>query len=380
MLPGLVVNLLVILSSLIPIIFLNYFFYHSKILNYDTIFSSILFFPDIFQDIVTIKNEEKQNNGYSIKYSIADTEYILIFGILQKILFLYTYICFISSCVNSLEKAVQYESKKEDDEVFKKMEEIEGILEKEEENNDDSLNNLKKQILWVNFENSNDLYNEVLGKLKNMLLFKNSNQVISFLKYLFALKPLIQFKSLKHKICIVIQYSSIQKDNKSMKENITENTQALLEWLNFVGCKIPVIIYCESNFGFLQKIQVSTSYKLLSFTDNLNLIEKFINEEDEENEKKNNELQIVHVTKFTLYRINYIIVKHDKKNINNEEEENSGDEQQKLLDQKNRTNRTLRLNSFDDENTKDNKEMAKNESSSILSKSSSSRSSKKKSH
>ena len=379
MLPGLVVNSLVALSSLIPIIFLNYFFYHSKIVNYDTIFSSILFFTDLFQDIVTIKKEEKENNGYSIKYSISDTDYILLFNVAQKIIFLYAYMCFISSCVNSLEKAIQYESKKEDDEVFKKMEEIENILEKEEENTDDSLSNLKKQILWVNFENSNEVYNEVLGKLKNMLLFKNANQVISFLKYLFALKPLIQFKSLKHKLCIVIQYSSLQKDNKGMKEKITENTQALLEWLNFVGCKIPVIIYCESNYGFLQKIQVSTSYKLLSFTDNLNPIEKFINEEDEEDDNKDNDFQIVHVNKFTLYRVNYIIVKDDKKN-NNDEDENSGDEEQTLLDKKKKKSKKLRLNVGDNDNAEDKKEMAKNEDSSLVSKSSYSSSSKKSSH
>lgn len=378
MLPGLVVNSLVTLSSLIPIIFLNYFFYHSKIVNYDTIFSSILFFTDLFQDVVTIKKEEKENSGYSIKYSISDTDYILLFGVIQKIIFLYAYMCFISSCVNSLEKAIQYESKKEDDEVFKKMEEIENILEKEEENNDDSLSNLKKQILWVNFENSNEVYNEVLGKLKNMLLFKNANQVISFLKYLFALKPLIQFKSLKHKLCIVIQYSSLQKDNKGMKEKITENTQALLEWLNFVGCKIPVIIYCESSYGFLQKIQVSTSYKLLSFTDNLNPIEKFINEEDEEDDNKDNDFQIVHVNKFTLYRVNYIIVKDDKKN--NDEDENSGDEQQTLLNKKKKKSKKLRLNVADNDNAEDKKEITKNEDSSLVSKSSYSSSSNKSGH
>ena len=161
-----------------------------------------------------------------------------------------------------------------------------------------------------------------------------------------------------------------------MKEKITENTQALLEWLNFVGCKIPVIIYCESNFGFLQKIQVSTSYKLLEFTDNLNIIEKFINEEDEEDDNKKNDFQIVHVTKFTLYKINYIIIRQDK---SNNEEENSGDEQQRLIDFKN-NNQELRLNSLDNDNDHDNKEEGKNESSSLVSKSSYSSSSNKSSH
>ncbi len=374
MLPGLVVNSLLTISSLIPAIFLNYFFYHSKIIHYDTIFSSILFFTNIFQDVVTIKEEEKKNSGYSIKYSISDSDYILLFGVLQKLIFIYAYLCFISSCVNSLEKAIEYETKKEEDEVLKKMEEIEKILEKEEENNeDDNLSNLKKQILWINYENSNDLYNEILAKIKNMLLFKNANQVISFLKYLFALKPLMQFKSLKHKLCIVIQYSSINKDNKGMKDRIIENIQALLEWLYFVGCKIPVIIYCESNYGFLQKIQVSTSYKLLTFTDNLNSIEKFINDEDEEDENKNNEYQIVHINHFTLYKVNYVILKG--KNKKNDDEENSGDEEQSLLNKKEKNE--LRLTIDDNENDEDNKENAKNGESSLVSKSSYSSSSSK---
>ena len=376
MLPGLVVNSLIVLSSFIPIIFLNYFFYRSKIVNYDSFFSSILFFTDLFQDVLTIKNEEKKNNAYSIKYSIADSDYILLFGVLQKIIFIYIYICFISSCVNSLEKAIQYESKKEGDEVLKKMGEIENILEKEEENNDDSLSNLKKQILWINFENSNEIYNIVLGKLRNMLLFKNTSQVISFLKYLFALKPLIQFKSLKHKLCIVIQYSSMQRENKEIKEKITENTQTLLEWLNFVGCKIPVIIYCESNFGFLQKIQVSTLYKLLTFTDNLNIIEKFINEEEQEDDSKNNHFKIVNVAKFTLYKVNYIIIKESNNKSNNEDEENSGDDHQIFLDK----NINLKLNSLDKENAEDNKDSEKNNSSSLVSKSSMSSSLSKSSH
>ena len=386
MLPGLVVNSLIAICSLIPAVFLNYFFYHSKILNYDTIFSSILFFTNIFQDIVTIKEEEDENKGYSIKHSISDTEYILLFGVIQKLIFLYSYICFISSCVNSFEKAIQYESKKEDDEVLKKMEEIERILEKEEDNNDDTLSNLKKQILWVNFENNNDLYNEVFGKLKNMLLFKNANQVISFLKYLFALKPLMQFKSLKHKLCIVMQYSSTYNNNKGIKEKIIENIKVLLEWLNFFGCKIPVIIYCENNFGFLQKIQVSTSYKLLTFSDNLNSIDKFINEEFEEDDNKNKDFQIVHVNKFTLYKINYIIVKQSKKHkrVDDNSEKESEDEDNKLLDhdqsftKKGYSKLRLNINDNEEGEEEDIKVNSKNESSFCVSKSSNSSSSSKK--
>ena len=237
-----------------------------------------------------------------------------------------------------------------------------------------------------NYENNNDLYNEIFGKIKNMLLFKNANQVISFLKYLFALKPLIQFKNLKHKLCIVIQYSSINKDNKGMKEKIFENIHALLEWLNFVGCKIPVIIYCESNYGFLQKIQVSTSYKLLTFTDNLNSIEKFINDEEEEEDNKNNELQIVNAIKFTLCKVNYVFIKDSQNNnINNNndddsEKENSEDEEESLLNKKNKDKSKLNLNVIDNETGENIKEITKNEDSSLVSKSSYSSSSNKSSH
>ena len=154
------------------------------------------------------------------------------------------------------------------------MEEIEGLLEKEEENNTDNLRYLKRQILWINYESKNDLYNEILQKSKNILLCKNSNQVISFLKYLFALKPMMQFKNLKNKLCIVIQYSSTNNiiDNISLKESRNNNITMLLEWLNFVGCKIPVTIYCINNYSFLQKIKASSPYKFISFTDNLKSI------------------------------------------------------------------------------------------------------------
>ena len=383
MIPGLVVNSIIFIASLIPTIFLNYFFYRAKIVNFQNIFSSILFFTDIFQDVVTIKEEEKENNGYSIKYSITDSEYTLIFGVIQKIIFIYSYISFISSCVNSFEKAVQIESKKEDDEIIKKMEEIEGLLEKEEENNTDNLRYLKRQILWINYENKNDLYNEILKKSKNILLCKNSNQVISFLKYLFALKPMMQFKNLKNKLCIVIQYSSTNNliDNMSLKESRNNNITTLLEWLNFVGCKIPVTIYCINNISFLQKIKASSPYKFISFTDNLKSIEKFVEEEDNMDNyfnDNNEELKIVKVNEFTLYKVSYIIVnKRTKTNTKSKKEkENSDDEDEKisLLSNKNKKEPgKLDLKVEDNEfGIEEDKKENRKDNSSLISKSSSS--------
>lgn len=38
-----------------------------------------------------------------------------------------------------------------------------------------------------------------------ILFFKNSNQILSFLKYIFAIKPELQFKKLIFKINIVVE-------------------------------------------------------------------------------------------------------------------------------------------------------------------------------
>ena len=377
MIPGLVVNSIIFIASLTPTIFINYFFYHAKISNFQNIFSSILFFTDMFQDVVTIKEEEKLNNGYSIKYSISDSEYTLLFGIVQKIVFIYSYISFISSCVNSFEKAVQIESKKEDDEIIKKMEEIESLLEKDEENCVDNLKYLRRQILWINYESKNDLYNEISKKSKNMLLCKNSNQVISFLKYLFALKPMMQFKNLRHKLCIIIQYSSINNliDNPSLKEERINNIQILLEWLNFVGCKIPVNIYCVNNYSFIQKIKAATSYKYLSFIDNLSSVEKMLDERDElDNDliNDNDELKIVKVNRFTLYR-SFVFTKKNKMRkieVGSDDE----DENKALLKKgkKDKDKGKLNLQIEDNERgiEEDKKEDRKGDDSSLVSKSS----------
>ena len=346
MLPGIIVHFIMIASLMIPFVVLNYVFYRTKMTDYELFYSAFLQFLNIFEDISDIKLTDESSNGNSMKYSISQTEYALLFNIIEKIVFVYFFACLISYCVNAIEKAIQYESKKEDDEILKKMEDIEKLLEKEEVNNDDSLGNLKKQILWINFENNNNLYNKILNKIKDMLLFKNSNQVISFLKYLFALKPLMQFKSLKQKLCIVIQYSSKSKESKQIKEKIIDNIHLLLEWLNFVGCKIPVIIYSERDFISLQKIQVSTSYKLMHFTDNLNSIENFINDENDDSDNKNSdELQIVQVSKFTLYKINYIIVKDSKKSSSNNLNESRDNEKKNLIDDNDNNNAKLNLSS-----------------------------------
>jgi len=77
-----------------------------------------------------------------------------------------------------------------------------------------------------------------------------------------------------------------------------------------------VTIYCINNISFLQKIKASSPYKFISFTDNLKSIEKFVEEEDNMDNyfnDNNEELKIVKVNEFTLYRVSYIKVNKRKK-------------------------------------------------------------------
>ena len=146
----------------------------------------------------------------------------------------------------------------------------------------------------------------------------------------------------------------------------------LLEWLNFVGCKIPVTIYCISNNTFLQKMKVSTSYKYLYFTDNLNSIEKFVQEKDgsENNFEENYEgLKMVKVNRFTLYKVNYIINKKSTFRLKVEESSDE-DEEKSLL--KNNKKETKKLNLHIEDNEKgidndNNKEDRKGDDSSLIS-------------
>ena len=321
------VNLIFFFGLNFTFIEMDHNFYRNEIDYFQTLYISMI--NQFFFDLISlVKEDEYKNREKEFSHSFSNSNYFLIFNCLEKIITIYLIVMIISSFVNSLEKASQYEIEKEEDEILLKIKDIEEKLENEEENTDNNINDLKKQILWFNLGNKNDIFiNLSLESRKKMILFTSSNQVISFLKYLFAIKPEMQFKNLRNKIGIIIQEKG--SSNSLMNEKIVNNIFILLDWLNFVGCKIPILIYTEEPIEKDLRMKFSHIYNFIKYTFSSSILENFIkgNEQDDEEEDfkeydisnetkkyryKKKELKKEKIISFTLYKVKYIIKKKNK--------------------------------------------------------------------
>ena len=301
-------------------------FYRNEVSFFQSFYSSFVsyFFMD---SINLIKNDKYWSDGNGINYGLYSSNYYLIINCVLKCFNIYFIVMIISSFVNSLENATQYEVIKEEDEASSNDNNNDENTKEIEIDPDINLNNLRKQILWLNLSNKTDVFNSLSEKTrKKLLFFTSSNQVISFLKHLFALKPEMQFRNLKDKIGIVIQDNAYS--NSIIREEKLQNIYILLDWLNFVGCKIPILIYTQSPIEKNLKMKFSHLYPFINYTHVSSKLEIFIkgNNEDDEEESDDDDcinenyfyktkyLKIDNVSSFTLYKSTYIFSKKSKKN------------------------------------------------------------------
>ena len=169
-------------------------------------------------------------------------------------------------------KSSELEEEKIPSEIVQKLEEIEEKLKKEKEEKDHDINKLKKQILWLNISNKNDVYN-LYSVNNDILLFESSKRIISFLKYLFGIKPELQFRNLYKKFRIVIE---IKNDKLYFQDNEFNEIQFIINWLIYVWCKIPVMVYCQLNIEKTIKMKLHSYYSNLRFTTEQSEVAKFI--------------------------------------------------------------------------------------------------------
>ena len=144
-----------------------------------------------------------------------------------------------------------------------KLNDIEGKLTNEVHQIDTAFKDFQKQILWLNIGNKPDLFNSYAASNKRLLIFTKSQQIISFLKYLFAIKPYMQFKNLNDKFGIIIQCRAF---TGKINDDSLENIDTLLDWLAFVGCKIPILLYTNERLERNLRMKIATSYLLLKFS------------------------------------------------------------------------------------------------------------------
>ena len=244
MFPGVIISFIILFMFLMSFVITNYLFFQDMFSEYQTFYYSFL---NIFNFKIIYNLYDEKNNA-KIFHNLTYSKYIFIFVLIQYIFFLVGFALFISVFAF----------------LFKRANISENI----------DLFGIKKQVLWLKLNSGGGSICDT--NKYELILFKNSNQVISFLKYVFALKPELQFINLFKKINIVVEVDN--SDN--LIENELMQINKLADWMTYIGCKILLIIYCETNFLKKFQMKLYNSYNLIKFINDINELEKIINEKD----------------------------------------------------------------------------------------------------
>jgi len=185
----------------------------------------------------------------------------------------------------------------ESKEIFKRLKGISECIEKLSIKKSEypiNMGNDVKQVIWLCLTGSNELFNKkiytnsknnnnLVNNFENtksnneenkFLLFNKSPQIISFFKYLFAIKPKMQFRKLEDKFIILIECKSeqpFQERNFICKADVNQ-IYYLFDWLNFAGCRIPIGIYSEYSIDKILRMSIESNYDSCCFlNDNIDL-------------------------------------------------------------------------------------------------------------
>jgi hypothetical protein len=270
MFPGVIISFLFSVIFLIDFSISNYLIFQDIFSEYQNFYYTLL---NIFNlKIITYLYQEDNNS--KIFHNLTHSKYVFIFLLFQYFFIFLSLSIFISTFVSLFKKAQAIEEPKQEKEYIIKMDNlIEKLKENVEEKNIELIG-INKQILWLKLSSKN---NPSKNNRVEIILFKNSQQIISFLKYLFALKPELQFKNLFNLINIVIEVSHYETINWNLELLQIED---LINWLIFVGCKIPLIIYCEPNFANNFHMRLHKVYNLIKFVNDKDELEIIMNKKD----------------------------------------------------------------------------------------------------
>ena len=305
----------------------NFFLYNGEMIEFENFYQALLM---IF-NIDLIKYLTNKTNFY---YSMSDSKYFILINCYYTIVSIVFFFILVSSVAYLLKESIKYESIKEENKVMLKLNEIEEKLIKEELSSDNNFRTFKKQILWLNLGNKTELFNSFFNEYNRILLFSKAFQIISFLKYLFAVKPYMQFKNLNNKFGIIIQSKITQ--NK-IKDEELENIEILLDWLNFVGCKIPVILFTNERIERNLRMKIATYYLLLKFSNEKEDLKIFINQKDNEEQENIENLPddfgnyFSREISFTLFKS--VIIVNNKNADDENNNDNNNNNNNKLITQ-----------------------------------------------
>ena len=295
MFPGITIIFILIFIFLIFFSITNYLIFQDIFPEYQSFYYSFL---NIFNYKLLNKLYDKKNNA-KIFHNLTHSKYIFAILILDYLFILISFGILIAIFVYLFKKSNLIESPKKDNKYMRKLELIQNKINENKYNENIDLVGIKKQILWLKLISQSSSLTDT--SQYEIILFKNSNQIIAFLKYLFALKPELQFKNLVKKLNIVVEVSNY---NKSMGENEYLQIDKLIEWMTFVGCKILVIVYCQMNFASNFQMKLYSTYNLIKFINDKEELEKIINEKD------NGKFNIIKDSGFTINSIKKNIIQN----------------------------------------------------------------------
>lgn len=286
MFPGIFIIFIIIFAFLIFFAISNYLIFQDIFSEYQSFYYS---FINIFNYKLLNKLYDKNNNA-KIFHNLTHSKYIFIILLFDYIFILISFGLLIATFVYLFKKANIIESPTIDNQYIYKLKKIENKLKENISNENVDLIGIKKQILWLKLSNQSSSLTD--SNHYEIILFKKSNQIIAFLKYLFALKPELQFKNLVKKLNIVVEVGNY---NKTMGENEVLQIDKLVDWMTFVGCKILVIVYCQMNFAVNFQMKLYSTYNYIKFINDKEELEKIINEKDF------GKFNIVNDSGFTIY-------------------------------------------------------------------------------
>ena len=271
MFPSVIISFFVALIFLVVFTITNYLIFQDIFTQYQTFYDSFL---NVFNFRILSSLYIEENNS-KIFHNMTQSKYTFILLLFEYVFFLLSFCIIISSFIHLYKKANSIEEPKQESEYLNKME---NLIEKLKENVEDKnvdLIGIKKQILYLKLTPKNLALNNTT-KIE-LTIFKNSQQIISFLKYIFALKPEFQFKNLLSLLNIVIEVNHY--DNFNWNFDLKQIIY-LIKWLTFIGCKIPLIIYCEPNFEKNYHLKLCRDYTLIKFVNDKNELENIMNKKD----------------------------------------------------------------------------------------------------
>ena len=271
MFPSVIISFFVALIFLVVFTITNYLMFQDIFTQYQTFYDSFL---NVFNFRILSSLYIEENNS-KIFHNMTQSKYTFILLLFEYVFFLLSFCIIISSFIHLYKKANSIEEPKQESEFLNKME---NLIEKLKENVEDKnvdLIGIKKQILYLKLTPKNLALNNTT-KIE-LTIFKNSQQIISFLKYIFALKPELQFKNLLSLLNIVIEVNHY--DNFNWNFDLKQIIY-LIKWLTFIGCKIPLIIYCEPNFEKNYHLKLCRDYTLIKFVNDKNELENVMNKKD----------------------------------------------------------------------------------------------------